>query len=84
MTDPAASRDVSNGGARAVWPKASEGKRYDGVQTPPRSESLEQHALEVSEARPVCGRGAQPLAQLAGGTVTPHRRHIDMRIGEVG
>jgi hypothetical protein len=29
------------------------------------------------------GRGAQALAQFLGGTVTPHGRQIDMRIGEL-
>ena len=84
MTESASSRDVSNRGAKAIWTKGFERKRYDRVPTAIRSKSLDEDALEVSKARPVRPRGAQALAQLAGGSVTPQRCHIDVRIGELG
>jgi hypothetical protein len=83
MAESASLRDVSHRGAKAAWPKALEGKPHDGVQTPIRRESVDQDAFEVLETLPVCGRGAQALAQLACGTVTPQGRQINMRIGEL-
>src|SRR4029453_12840825 len=44
---------------------------------------LDQDAFEMLKASLVCDRCAQALAQFAGDTITPQRRHIHVRIGEL-